>query len=418
MKKRHLSAVAATAALTATTVLGALPAAAAPVKIGLVETLSGPQASTGQAYRAAVRYTIDQINAAGGWNGEPVQLLEYDNQGGPAGAADKLKAAAADGVSIVVQGASSAIGGQITEDVRKYNLRNPGKEMVYINMGAEALELTGDKCSFYHFRFAGNAQVRTKALIEGMKKANALGAKVYAINQNYSWGQDMEQATVDFQKQGGYTVVEKTLHDVNKIQDFAPYVAKIAASGADTVITGNWSNDLLLLMKASKAGGLKAHYGTVYLDQPGNIANAGDLALGNFVAHTFNAEANGAEGEKFIDDYKAKTGHIPVFIEPQTVYGMKMVAEALKHTPAKNGALNVNEFAKVLETTRIPTPMGEMSMRGADHQAQLPIVVSTVTRDAKFKVDGTDMGFKPVLLLSAEQASTPVQATCKMKRPG
>ncbi|OWT80308.1 MULTISPECIES: branched-chain amino acid ABC transporter substrate-binding protein [unclassified Achromobacter] len=418
MKKRHLSAVAATAAITATTVLGALPAAAAPVKIGLVETLSGPQASTGQAYRAAVRYTIDQINAAGGWNGEPVQLLEYDNQGGPAGAADKLKAAAADGVSIVVQGASSAIGGQITEDVRKYNLRNPGKEMVYINMGAEALELTGDKCSFYHFRFAGNAQVRTKALIEGMKKANALGAKVYAINQNYSWGQDMEQATVDFQKQGGYTVVEKTLHDVNKIQDFAPYVAKIAASGADTVITGNWSNDLLLLMKASKAAGLKAHYGTVYLDQPGNIANAGDLALGNFVAHTFNAEANGAEGEQFIDDYKAKTGHIPVFIEPQTVYGMKMVAEALKHTPAKNGALNVNEFAKVLETTRIPTPMGEMSMRGADHQAQLPIVVSTVTRDAKFKVDGTDMGFKPVLLLSAEQASTPVQATCKMKRPG
>ncbi|ALM86824.1 amino acid-binding protein [Bordetella sp. N] len=411
-------AVAATAASAATAMLTGNAATAAPVKIGLVETLSGPQASTGQAYRAAVRYTIDQVNAAGGWNGEPVQLLEYDNQGGPAGAADKLKAAAADGVSIVVQGASSAIGGQITEDVRKYNLRNPGKEMVYINMGAEALELTGEKCSFYHFRFAGNAQVRTKALIEGMKKANALGTKVYAINQNYSWGQDMEQATVDFQKEGGYTVVEKTLHDVNKIQDFAPYVAKIAASGAETVITGNWSNDLLLLMKASKAAGLKAHYGTVYLDQPGNIANAGDLALGNFVAHTFNAEANGPDGARFVEDYKAKTGHVPVFVEPQTVYGMQMVVEALKHTPAKNGALNVNEFAKVLETTKIPTPMGPMSMRAADHQAQLPIVVSTVSRDAAIKVDGTDMGFKPVLLLSAEQASTPVQSTCKMKRPG
>nr|WP_240039389.1 branched-chain amino acid ABC transporter substrate-binding protein [Achromobacter aloeverae] len=407
--------MAVTAAVAA---MGAFPAAAAPVKIGLVETLSGPQASTGQAYRAAVRYTIDQINAAGGWNGEPIQLLEYDNQGGPAGAADKLKAAAADGVSIVVQGASSAIGGQITEDVRKHNLRNPGKEMVYINMGAEALELTGDKCNFYHFRFAGNAQVRTKALVEGMKKANALGTKVYAINQNYSWGQDMEQAIVDDQKLGGYTVVEKTLHDVGKIQDFAPYVAKIAASGADTVITGNWSNDLLLLMKASKAAGLKAHYGTVYLDQPGNIANAGDLALGNFVAHTFNAEANGPQGQQFVDDYKAKTGHVPVFVEPQTVYGMKMVAEALKHTPAKNGALDVNAFARTLETTRIPTPMGEMSMRAADHQAQLPIVVSTVSREAKIKVDGTDMGFRPVLLLSAQEASTPVQATCKMKRPG
>ena len=145
--------------------LAALPAAlllaaaaqAAPVKIGVVETLSGPQASSGQAYRAAVRYAIDKLNAAGGWNGEPVQLLEYDNQGGPAGASDKLKAAIADGVQIIVQGASSAIGGQITEDVRKHNLRNPGKEIVYINVGAEALELTGEKCNFHHFRFAGNA---------------------------------------------------------------------------------------------------------------------------------------------------------------------------------------------------------------------------------------------------------------------
>ncbi|WP_459615580.1 branched-chain amino acid ABC transporter substrate-binding protein [Bordetella sp. 2513F-2] len=413
MNKLDLSAIALAAfgaSCTAT-------AWAAPVKIGLVETLSGPQASSGQSYRTAVRYVVDQINANGGWNGEPVQLLEYDNQGGPAGAADKLKAAAADGVQIVVQGASSAIGGQITEDVRKHNLRNPGKEMVYINMGAEALELTGEKCNFYHFRFAGNAQVRTKSLVEGMKKANALGTRVYAINQNYSWGQDMEQAIVDNQKPGGYTVVEKTLHDVNKIQDFAPYVAKIAASGADTVITGNWSNDLLLLMKASKAAGLKARYGTVYLDQPGNLANAGDLAEGNFVVHTFNAEAGGEEGDRFVEDYRSKTGHMPVFIEPQTVYGMKMVAEALKRTPPANGALSVNDFAKALETTRIPTPMGEMSMRASDHQAQLPLVVSTVSRDARHKVDGTDLGFKPVLLLSAEDASTPAQASCKMKRP-
>src|SRR5437868_8428496 len=76
-------------------------ASAAPVKIALVETLSGPQASTGLMFRAAARYAIDKINATGGWNGEPLQLVEYDNQGGPAGAADKLKAAVADGAQIV-----------------------------------------------------------------------------------------------------------------------------------------------------------------------------------------------------------------------------------------------------------------------------------------------------------------------------
>ena len=410
---RHL----ARAALPASLLLLMAAAHAAPVKIGMVETLSGPQASSGQAYRAGVRYAIDKLNAAGGWNGEPVQLLEYDNQGGPSGASEKLKAAIADGVQIIVQGSSSAIGGQITEDVRKHNLRNPGKEVVYINVGAEALELTGEKCNFYHFRFAGNAQIRAKALVQAMKASNALGTKVYAINQNYSWGQDMEQAIVDNAGAGGYQVVDKTLHDVNKIQDFAPYVSKISASGAETVMTGNWSNDLLLLMKATKAAGLKARFGTIYLDQPGNLANAGDLALGHYIAHTFNAEAGGAAGDQFVRDYTAKTGHAPAATEPQTVFGLAMVAEALKQTKPEKGALNVNAFAKALETVKVMTPVGELSMRAGDHQAQLPMVVSTVAKDAKYKVDETDMGFKPVKVFTAAEASTPVQASCKMQRP-
>ncbi|HVE53774.1 MAG TPA: ABC transporter substrate-binding protein, partial [Ramlibacter sp.] len=196
--------------------------ATAQVKIAVVETLSGPNAASGLMYRQSARYAVDRMNAEGGWNGQPVQLLEYDNQGGPAGAADKLKAAIADGVHVVVQGASSAVGGQITEDVRKHNLRNPGKEIVYLNVGAEALELTGDKCHFHHFRVAGNPQVRVKALVLAMKGANALGTRVYAINQNYSWGQDMEKSIVENAGLGGYEVVEKTLHDTNKIQDFSP----------------------------------------------------------------------------------------------------------------------------------------------------------------------------------------------------
>lgn len=409
---RHLAQAVLPASLLITAA-----AQAAPVKIGMVETLSGPQASSGQAYRAGVRYAVERMNATGGWNGEPVQLLEYDNQGGPAGASDKLKAAIADGVQIIVQGSSSAIGGQITEDVRKHNLRNPGKEVVYINVGAEALELTGEKCHFHHFRFAGNAQMRTKALVQAMKQNQTLGTKVYAINQNYSWGQDMEQATVDHAASGGYQVVEKTLHDVNKIQDFAPYVAKINASGADTVITGNWSNDLLLMMKAAKAAGMKARFATVFLDQPGNVANAGDLAVGHYVVHVFNPEAAGAAGDRFVTEYMAKTGRSPVFVEPQSAFGLEMVGEALRRTRPVNGALDVNAFAQALESTRIATPMGEMSMRAADHQVLMPLVVSTVTKDAKYKVDGTDMGFKPVKVFSAEEAAVPASPACKMQRP-
>ena len=357
----------------------AASAQAAPVKIGLIETLSGPQASTGLIFRAAVKYQLDRINAAGGWNGQPLELVSSTTRG-PVGASDRFRAAAAEGVQILVQGSSSAISGQLTEDVRKHNLRNPGKEVLFLNVGGEALELTGQKCHFYHFRFATNADLRVKALTSVMSADGTLGKRVYAINQNYSWGQDMEGATERFAKQYGYEVVGKTLHEVNKIQDFAPYVARIRSANPDTVITGNWSNDLLLLMKATQAAGLKVRFATVFLDQVGNLANAGEVALGHYIAHPYNIEAAGEEGAKFAEDYKAKTGHYPSYTEPQTVIGVTFLGEALKQVKPQDGKLSVPELAKALEKVTYTSPLGTYTMRAEDHQVQLPMVVSRSAR--------------------------------------
>lgn len=398
-------------------VVASASAYAAPLKVAMVETLSGPQASTGLMFRTAVKYQLDRINAQGGWNGQPIELVDYDNQGGPVGASDKVKAAIAGGAQIIIQGASSAVSGQITEDVRKNNIRNPGNEVMFLNVGGEALELTGEKCHFYHFRFATNAPIRVKTLVTAMKGANELGTKIYSMNQNYSWGVDMENSIKQYASAGGYTVVGNTLHDVNKIQDFAPYVSKIKASGAQTVLTGNWSNDLLLLMKATHASGLKVRFGTVFLDQPGNLANAGDTALGHYVSHPFDIEANGDKTKQFAEDYKAKTGHYPSYVEPQTVFGIQMLGEALKQTKAQNGKLSVTALAKALEATKVSTPMGEESIRAGDHQAVLPMVVSKVDANAKYKVDGTNMGFTVVKTFTGEEAVNPIQASCKMQRP-
>jgi branched-chain amino acid transport system substrate-binding protein len=59
-------------------------------------------------------------------------------------------------------------------------------------------------------------------------------------------------------------VVGDELHPLLKITDFAPYIAKIKASGADTVITGNWGQDMALLIKAAADAGLQASWYTYY----------------------------------------------------------------------------------------------------------------------------------------------------------
>lgn len=405
------------AVLAGTALVPVGQAHAEPVKVALIETLSGGQAVTGKLFQAAVKYGLAKVNAEKSWP-DGVVLLEFDNQGGPSEAADKVKAAINDGASIIIQGASSAIGGQITGDVQKHNARNPGKEVMYINVGAEAMEFTGSKCHFYHFRWNGNAEIRLKAMLDAMKSANALGTKVYVIGQNYSWGHDVQKLTREYASKYGYTLVGDVIHDVNRIQDFAPYVAKIKDAEPDTVVTGNWSNDLLLLMKAAGNSGLKARFAAYWLDQPGNIANAGDTALGHYGESSFFADANGEKSAAFAEDFKAKTGQYPINVQGHTVHGMWGIGEALKALKAKPGdSLSVKALAFAMEKVTVDTSVGPVKMRADDHQALLPLAVAIVSKDAKFKADNTDKGFKTIKLLSGEEASAPVQESCKMKRP-
>lgn len=403
--------------LTAVGVLGATVSAlhAEPLKVGILESLSGAQTSTGRLFATGIKYGIGRINASGGFNGEAIEVVEYDNAGGVAGAADKFRQAAAKGVDIIIQGGSSAIAGQITEDVRKHNLRNPGNEIIFINVGGEAMELTGKKCHFYHFRYTTTAPMRVNALVSAMGDASELGDRVFSLNQNYSWGQDMQAAINSAAEENDYKVVDAVLHDVNKIQDFAPFVARIKSGNPDTVITGNWSNDLLLLMKAAGDAGLDVRFGTTFLDQPGNIANAGKTALGHYIANNYD---NSAGSEEFPEDYKAAVGHYPRFVEPQSAFAMGALGEALSGLDFAGGEVNVTQVALALEASVYQSPIGPIKVRAADHQTLRPVVVSKVVENAKYPVDNTEMGFEAVSVVPADQAIYPVQASCSMKRPG
>lgn len=392
-------------------------ASSEPLKVAVIETLSGPQALSGKLIHTAIKYGIGKLEADKAWP-DGIQLLEYDNQGGPSEAADKLKAAINDGAKIIFQGASSAIAGQITSDVQKHNARNPGNEVLYMNVGGNVMEFTGSKCHFYHFRWNANTEMIYKAQFIAAREAGVLGTKIYVIGQNYSWGQDVQKYVRELSKTFGYTIVGEVLHDVAKIQDFAPYVAKIKEAEPDSIVTGNWSNDLLLLMKAAGDSGLKARFFTSALDQPGNIANAGDTALGHYIGTTYLPDANGDKTAKFAEDYKAKTGSYPVNLAGQTTFGVLGLGAGLKALKPKPGdKIDVKKLAFALENIVVDTPMGPTKMRAEDHQAMNPMAVAVVSKDAKFKVDNTDKGFKTIKLVSGDQATGPVQSSCKMERP-
>src|SRR5947208_13293917 len=110
--------------------------AAAEVKVAFIDPLSGGAASTGILAQKTHQFYIDAINASGGLNGEKLELLSFDNKVNPQESLIQLKRALDEGARYIVQGNGSGVALALTDAIQKYNERNPGKEVVFLNYAA------------------------------------------------------------------------------------------------------------------------------------------------------------------------------------------------------------------------------------------------------------------------------------------
>lgn len=392
------------------------PALSKALVIDTILPMTGPTAGTGELFKNGLDFVFDEVNAAGGFHGDTIELRILDDGGTAQGGTDRVRQAISAGARIILQGGGSAVAAAISSDVKRWNERNPDTPVLLIMLGAEAADLTRKDCHFYAFRTSTNADMRVKALTKALSESGRLGTKVFAINQDYSWGREMDAAVKANAAVYDYEVVGSVLHDVSKIQDFSPYVERIRESGAETVVTGNWARDLLLLMQSVASANLKAKFATVFLDEKGNIASAGKAALGSYVATVFVPEAAGADGTAYRDAFYAKTGSYPISAGNNAVMAVRLLANAVNSIPESEMG-NPTAIALALEKAKAPWVHGEVSIRPEDHQIRLPIVVGEVSTEAALKVDGTDMGLKPVAILSAAETEVPPDGSCKMKRP-
>ncbi|MEO8159678.1 MAG: branched-chain amino acid ABC transporter substrate-binding protein, partial [Betaproteobacteria bacterium] len=240
--------------------------AADPIKIGFLDPLSGPFANVGEHGAREALLVMEGVNAAGGvLGGRKFELETFDTKSSPQEALISLKQMTDQGIRYFFMGNGSNVAIALSDAVSKHNSRNPDKSILFLNYGAVDPSLTNDKCSFWHFRFDADTDMKMQALTSYMAKQKGI-KKVYLINQDYAFGQGVSRAARAMlaQKRPDIEIVGDDLHPVGKVKDFAPYVSKIKAAGADSIITGNWGNDMSLLVKAVKESGLKADLYTYY----------------------------------------------------------------------------------------------------------------------------------------------------------
>ena len=393
-----------------------------PVQLALVESLSGPFANTGEAVFRNLLWATERVNARGGVRlGDGLHELviqRYDSKGQNEEALSALRAAIDNGARIIMQGNSSATAAALLDAIDKHNSRDPARRVLYLNYSAVDPALTNERCSFWHFRFDAHADMRMAALMEVIKDDKAVHS-AYLIGQDYSFGQAVlrEARRQLAALRPDVRIVGDELHPVGRVKDFAPYAVKIKQSGAEAVITGNWGNDLMLLVKAAREAGYEGRFYTFYGNALGAPAALGDAGVGKVLAVAdWLPNVPTAESRAFYRSFRER------FPDPRDDYvhmRMQLMIEALAQSLEKAGRADAVAVAQAMEHAKVELAGRSGQMRAADHQFQQSLVVGMMEKKGSpgvdFDVEGSGYGFKVVREIAATKAEMPT--SCRMVRP-
>ncbi|QPR32589.1 branched-chain amino acid ABC transporter substrate-binding protein [Delftia acidovorans] len=396
-----------------------------PIRLALIESLSGPFANTGEAVFRNLLWATERVNARGGvplpaaqGGARPLAIERHDSKGQNEEALSALRAAIDGGARVVMQGNSSAVAAVLVDAIAKHNERDPARRVLYLNYSAVDPALTNERCSFWHFRFDAHADMRMAALMQVLREDAAVRS-AYLIGQDYSFGQAvLREARRQLAAQRpDVAIVGDELHPVGRVKDFAPYAAKIKASGAQAVITGNWGNDLMLLVKAAREAGFDGRFYTFYGNALGAPAALGEAGVGKVLAVAdWLPNVPGPDSQAF---YKAFRERFPRPADDYVHMRMQLMIEALAQSMARAGSTDTVAVAQALEGAEVALAGRKGRMRAADHQFQQALVVGVMDRQGApgvpFDVEGSGYGFRVVREIEAARAEQP--AMCRMRRP-
>ncbi len=398
---------------------GAAPKKAVPaaqtVKIAYLEGLSGPFAAVGQNILKHFQLAAEMANGkqlAG--PGITFEIVPFDSKGSPQEALTLLRAIADQGIRYVAQGQGSHVAIPLSEAIGKHNERNPGQSIVYLNYAAIDPDLTNSKCSFWHFRFDAHTEMKMEALTDYMKDRPEI-KNVYLLNQNYSHGHQTARFAKELlaRKRPDVKIVGEDLVPLGQVRDFSPYIAKIKAANADTVITGNWGTDLVLFVRAARDAGLTANMYTYYAGVIGTPTAMGAAGADRVRQVSYwHPNIEKYPGESIYEEFKKRFNEEWYTLASYT--SVTMLAEAIKRA----GSTDPLKVAHTMSGMKMTSLMGEIEMRASDHQLQQPLYVSTFTKAGgavRHESEKTGFGFRTEKMVPTYVASTPT--SCTMQRP-
>ncbi len=384
------------------------------IVIGYIEGLSGPFANVGEMGLRHLELEVDAVNQRGDLpEGMRLKVAPFDNKTNPQEALLAFRSALDAGVDYVFQGNSSSVALALSDAIGKHNQRNPDRQVLFLNYAAVDPALTNDRCDKSHFRFDADVDMKISALTDYMASREDIKS-VYLINQDYSFGQAVSRAARSMlqEKRPDIKIVGDDLHPIGKVKDFSPYIAKIKSSGAKAVLTGNWGNDMTLLIKSAKQMGADVDFYTFYAGAAGGVTVIGESGIDRvYQITTWHSNANAdtkSNARTYADRYPDA---------PESLYysSIRRAVRMLEKALIETGSSDVDGIRSSLSSMTFTDDTGPISIRPDNHQLLQPLYLSKLISvegiSDMVDVEKTGLGFETIVEIPAE--NTRLDTTCQ-----
>jgi branched-chain amino acid transport system substrate-binding protein len=342
---------------------------AGAIKIGVLEPLSGPVAYIGESNLAGFRFGAERLNAAGGVLGRKLEVVPADSELKPDVATRRANdLVVGEKVDFLAVNTGSNIAKAVSQ------VANQNKK-IFFSTGTEASELTGEEFFDTTFRCCLNTDMHSAELaLYFTKLAPQKYTKFYLLNQDYNFGRaaaDGFKKKFNRIKSANQSIVGDEYHPLQKVQDFGPYITKITASGAEVLMTGDWGQDLRLLLQQGAALGWKVKVGNYFLDDPTVAKAVGKPTVGQITADAYLCTVETPENKEFVKAWRVRYPDAPISYKfPTLTVGRCANAVLwLGDVVKRAGSLDSEKVIKAWEGSKFKALWGaEVEMRGCDHQ--------------------------------------------------
>jgi branched-chain amino acid transport system substrate-binding protein len=388
---RNLIAAFATAAMSVMTVAAH---ADDPLKIGVPTDLSGTYATLGEEVMRAVRFAVDEANAAGGVDGHKVEYKSYDTEAKPDLARRQSEKLVSEGYSILTGLIASGEGLAIAPLMDRWG-------SIYVSTINKADELTGANCVARVFRVNTQSEMDAATFKPWLAGRNEKKWAVVAVD--IAWGRGSGDLFVKAVKSLGKEVAAELYTPANT-NDFAPYIEQVKKSGAEGIWVVLAGRDAINFAQQSKQFGLTDSIvvSGVSFTTDGTVKTLGDAAKGVYGIINYSATLDTPENQKFVKAWVSKYATPPTNFEGETYLGMQVIFQAVAAAKSVKPA----DVAKAMSGHEFDTIMGRLKVRAEDRQLLKPNYFGVVE-----PVNGV---LRPVIKTTVSADDVAPKVTCKV----